>query len=71
MTSINYNNTKITPNNQAYLDYDTKHGCHYTTLASDESGQGYRLVWLVNDETLLLEADECCDWSRPDFVYPV
>lgn len=71
MRLIFYNNTKITPNDQAYLDYDTSHGCYYTTLASDDNGQGYRLIWLVSDESLLLESDECCNWSCPDFVYPV
>lgn len=61
---------EITPTGRAYLDHDTKLGCHYTTLATDEMGNEYRLIWLVSDESLLLEADECCDWSQPDYVIP-
>lgn len=61
---------EITPNGPAYLDYDTARGTYYTTLATDQAGTEYRLIWLVSDDKLLLEADECCDWSRPDYVIP-
>ena len=70
MDTITHNGITITPNGQAYLDHNTEHGCHYTTLATDEMGNEYRLIWLVSDESLLLEADECCNWSQPDYVIP-
>lgn len=68
MKNITYNDTTITPNGPAYLDHNTQLGCHYTTLASDNKGNEYRLIWVVTDESLLLDADECCDWSKPDYV---
>lgn len=68
MKNITYNDTTITPNGPAYLDHNTQLGCHYTTLASDNEGNEYRLIWVVTDESLLLDADECCDWSKPDYV---
>jgi len=70
METITHNRKTITPNGQAYLDASTKYGYHYTTLATDETGNEYRLIWLVTDETLMFEADECCDWSQPDYVVP-
>ena len=68
MTPIQYEETIITPNGHAYLDNSNKYGFHYTTLATDETGREYRLIWLVTDESLMFEADECCDWLKPDFV---
>lgn len=67
--TITYNNLTLTDIGNAYLDYDTTRGSYYTVLATDNLGDTYRLIWLVDDVALAIDnADECCDWSQPDYV---
>jgi len=61
---------QLTVHGQAYLDYDTKRGCYYTTLANDDVENVYRIYWLVTDDQLnnVFNNDDVCDWSRPDAI---
>lgn len=65
---IIHNEKQLALTRNAYLDYDTQRGAYYTALVQDSEGNEYRVIWLVSDSALMLDADECCDWSTPDAI---
>ena len=72
MHIIKYDGLTLTLHGDAYLDYDTYKGAHYTTLAHDNIGNSYRVSYILpDDESSYSEPSDFIHWDKPDYIEPL
>lgn len=63
MKTIDYQGKVYMLLQDAFLDWDSVRGQHYSACAMDNGGQPFVVKWEITNE-LAENEEDCCDWNN-------